>query len=122
MYNAQIVKQRIIDRADQLGISVRQVLISSGLHPNTVNQIRGNKQGLSSYALTALADTLECSIDYLLGREELLTPDQCVDIIDSIIAGKTKAELVAKYGGDLERNWHAMVVCAAMVKKEEALR
>lgn len=119
MYNAQIVKDRINARAAALGVSVRSVLADCGLHPNTVNQMKDAK-GLSCFSLATLADRLDCSVDYLLGREELLTTKDCIAIVDAINNGADKAELIATYGGDLARHWSEFESFAAIVKREEA--
>ena len=69
MYNSQIVKERINDTIKKNKTSATKVLADCELSPNTINQMSDNK-GLSSFSLAKIADYLNVSVDYLLGRTE----------------------------------------------------
>lgn len=69
MYTKELLKERITTAAKGKGCTVKKMLLSLGLNENTVNQISDNK-GLSSFSLAKIADYLDCSVDYLLGRTD----------------------------------------------------
>lgn len=69
MYNNETVKERIKSKASEQGRSVRSVLISCELNTSYLAQLNGNK-GITAATLYRLADELDCSTDYLLGRSE----------------------------------------------------
>lgn len=71
MYKSQNLVERIKSAAKSKGIHVKELLSSCDLNPNTLNQI-SDKKGLSSFSLAKIADYLDCSVDYLLGRTENL--------------------------------------------------
>ena len=69
MYNAQILAQRIKDQAKQQNILIRDMLSACDLSINAISQIT-DKKGLSCFSLARIADYLDCSVDYLLGRTD----------------------------------------------------
>ncbi len=69
MYNAQELVQRIKSQAKQQNILIRDMLSECDLSINAISQI-SNKKGLSSFSLARIADYLDCSVDYLLGRTD----------------------------------------------------
>ena len=70
MYIAQELTSRIKDRAKHQNILIRDMLNDCGLSINTISQIY-DKKGLSSFSLARIADYLDCSVDYLLGRTDV---------------------------------------------------
>ena len=69
MYNAQELVQRIKNRAKQQNVLIRDMLTACDLSINAISQIT-DKKGLSSFSLARIADYLNCSVDYLLGRTD----------------------------------------------------
>ena len=69
MYNSQEIADRIKARAAERGESLRAVLSACGLGINTVSKIRGGTDILT-LNFAKLADHLDCSVDYLLGRTD----------------------------------------------------
>lgn len=69
MYNSQELIIRIKERSKYKGVLIRDVLSACDLNINTINQI-SDKKGLSCFSLARIADYLDCSIDYLLGRTD----------------------------------------------------
>lgn len=67
MYSAQFTITRIQDRIKEKGFTQKQVLANCGLNENTLIRMT-DKKGMSSFGLAMIADTLNCSVDYLLGR------------------------------------------------------
>lgn len=69
MYDAQALVQRIKSRAKEKNVLIRDMLSACDLSINAISQI-SNKKGLSSFSLARIADYLDCSVDYLLGRTD----------------------------------------------------
>lgn len=61
--------QRIKDLAKKKNILIKTMLNDCGLSINTLSQI-SDKKGVSSFSLAKMADYLDCSVDYLLGRTD----------------------------------------------------
>lgn len=72
MYNSQDIATRIKLRAKQQGKTLGEVLVACELGINTVSKISKGTDILT-LNFAKIADQLDCSIDYLLGRTE--TPD-----------------------------------------------
>ncbi len=65
MYNAQTTKSRIMGLCEKQ--SAEQMLKALSLGVNAIRQINDTK-GMASFSLAKIADYLDCSVDYLLGR------------------------------------------------------
>ena len=73
MYLAQITKDRIKTLCKTKNINLENMLIECSLGVNAIRQINDTK-GMASFSLAKIADYLDVSVDYLLGRTE--TPDK----------------------------------------------
>lgn len=69
MYNTQNIANRIKATAKSKKISIKNMLTDLTLGINTISQF-AKGQVISSINLARIADYLECSVDYLLGRTE----------------------------------------------------
>lgn len=69
MYNAQITKDRIKSLCKERNIKSEVMLADCNLGVNAIRQISDTK-GMTSFSLAKIADYLDCSVDYLLGRAE----------------------------------------------------
>lgn len=69
MYSNEIIKERIKNRASEQGRSVRSVLMSCGINTCYLVQLDGER-GINGAFLYRIADELDCSTDYLLGRAD----------------------------------------------------
>lgn len=69
MYNAQNLVDKIKTKAKEKNILIRDLLKACDLNINALNTI-SDKKGLSSFSLAKIADYLNCSVDYLLGRTD----------------------------------------------------
>lgn len=69
MYNAQTLSTRIRKMVKEKGFVQKEMLHACELNENSLNQM-SDKKGLSSFSLAKIADYLECSVDYLLGRTD----------------------------------------------------
>ena len=69
MYDSELIAKRIKDRAREQKCSIRDMLSSCGLGINAISQFsKGNV--MSCISLANIADYLDCSTDYLLGRTD----------------------------------------------------
>lgn len=84
MYTAQTLVDKIKFKTKEKNILIRDMLKACDLSVNAINTI-SDKKGLSSFSLAKIADFLDCSVDYLLGRTEtskiINMPDEIVDYI-----------------------------------------
>lgn len=69
MYNSQEIAKRIKFKAKEKKISINQLLLECGLGKNTIVKM-GNGTDILSQNLAKIADHLEISVDYLLGRKD----------------------------------------------------
>ncbi len=69
MYSAQITKERIKQLSKKKKIKMEDILSSCNLGVNAIRQINDTK-GMASFSLAKIADYLDCSVDYLLGRTD----------------------------------------------------
>lgn len=69
LYNSPDIAGRIKVRAKQLKRSLKDVLVSCELGSNTISSMLHGR-ALASDSLARIADELDCSVDYLLGRTD----------------------------------------------------
>lgn len=70
MYTSQELVNRIKEVSKSKNILIKTLLTECQLNVNTLNQL-SEKKGLSSFSLARIADYLDCSVDYLLGRTDV---------------------------------------------------
>lgn len=92
-YNPLDVANRLRDLADLRGVPMQQVLLDCGINRNAMTHMRTSMPSASSIA--KLADRLDCSIDYLMGRSpQVQTPGVEQAIVES---SRNAAEMLALY-------------------------
>ena len=69
MYNSQEISNRIKTIAKKRGISLNEMLKLCGLSINTVSKMSKGSDILTQN-FAKIADVLDCSVDYLLGRTD----------------------------------------------------
>lgn len=69
MYNAQTTKAKIKSICKSKKIKMEDMLSDCDLGVNAIRQINDTK-GMASFSLARIADYLDCSVDYLLGRTD----------------------------------------------------
>lgn len=69
-YTAKQLAEYIKKSAKQQDIRLRDLLESCNLNINTLSQMT-DKKGISCFSLAKIADYLDCSVDYLLGRTDI---------------------------------------------------
>ena len=70
MYFAQTTKKRIKSLCKSKKINMMEMLQECELGVNAIRQIN-NTKGMASFSLAKIADYLDCSVDYLLGRTDV---------------------------------------------------
>ena len=68
MYNSNNVANKIKLRAKEMNISIKQLLIDVDLGKNTMSNFKTSMPKADN--LAKIADHLDCSVDYLLGRTD----------------------------------------------------
>lgn len=81
----EFTANRIKEVAKSKGISIKQLLNNCELSINTISEMSKGKQ-ISYISLAKMANYLDCSIDYLLGRTDIINvikdlPPKIIDII-----------------------------------------
>lgn len=69
MYNAELLKTRIKLLCKDRGLALKDVLAACDLSINVVSRIN-DAGGMYSFSLARIADVLDVSVDYLLGRTD----------------------------------------------------
>lgn len=69
MYDTQEIAARIKARLKEKRIHMKDMLSDLDMGINAVSELAKGKQ-MSCIALARIADYLDCSVDYLLGRTE----------------------------------------------------
>lgn len=69
MYNAQKTIERVQFEVKCKKETQKHVLEECGLNENTLKKMT-DKNGIASFSLARIADYLDCSVDYLLGRTD----------------------------------------------------
>lgn len=96
MYNSSNVAERIKELSKKRNISVKQMLLDVGLGFNTMSNMKTSMPKADN--LAKIADYLDCSVDYLLGRTDI--PE--VNTLDNMVRIYTAAR--AKDGEHLDEN------------------
>ena len=70
MYNSQETSTRIKKTAKEKGIPMLELQELCGLNKNAIAQAGKSQEGMKAKNLYAIAELLDCSVDYLLGRTD----------------------------------------------------
>ena len=69
MYDPEKIADSIKNRAKERNIQMKDMLLDLGLNKNTLSTMY-NGSMLKGDGLARIADYLDCSVDYLLGRTD----------------------------------------------------
>lgn len=69
MYTAQLTISRVQSRIKENNTTQKKVLNECGLSENTLKKM-SDTNGMTSFSLAKIADYLDVSVDYLLGRTD----------------------------------------------------
>lgn len=92
LYNSAVIADNIKSLAKERQKSARNMLSEIGLGPNTISHMRQGRMPLAEN-LAKIADYLDCSVDYLLGR----TND--VEVANAIELAPEEYPVLIKYRG-----------------------
>lgn len=70
MYNSALLYERITDTLQKQNKSAKAMCADLGIGLNTVHTLRNSPNGITTAKLYAIADYLDVSADYLLGRTD----------------------------------------------------
>lgn len=70
MYNINNLVLIIKNRAKSMGISTTSMLENLNLNKNTLSSMNSRGSWIKADSLAKIADYLDCSVDYLLGRTD----------------------------------------------------
>jgi transcriptional regulator with XRE-family HTH domain len=76
MYNAQLTSNRIKELAKRKKIQLDILQRTVGLSKNAIQASSKSKNGLGALFLYNLSKELDCSVDYLLGRTDVIELNQ----------------------------------------------
>lgn len=62
--------ENLFHRISEQGLTPQKVARATGISPGNISDWKNGRSAPSASALIVLADCLDCSIDYLLGRTE----------------------------------------------------
>lgn len=84
MYESTKIAERIRFAAKEKGVSVNALLKSIGLSKNTVSSLLAGSM-IATDSIAKIADALDCSVDYLLGRSDTRTQNP-TDLSDEALS------------------------------------
>lgn len=96
MYSAADIVSRIKQQAKTQDVRLRDMLVACEMGINGLSQI-SDKKGLSSTSLARIADYLDCSVDYLLGRTDNPKSHISATAVEEEIAKADQVIKTAKY-------------------------
>lgn len=119
MYTAQITINRIQSLIKEKGLTQKSVLADCGINENTLKRMTDNK-GISSFYLAKIADYLDCSVDYLLGRTDTPQTWSGNVIYTGDITGNHNANINSKDNSDTQELLE-LIESLPLVKRAEAI-
>lgn len=78
MYITQEIAGRIKDRLKKRGCKTKEMLNDLGMGINSISEFSKGRE-LSCIKLAKIADYLDCSVDYLLGRTDVVEVNKTED-------------------------------------------
>lgn len=124
MYNAQQTIERVQSEIREKKKTQKHILEICGLNENTLKKMT-DKNGIASFSLAKIADELDCSVDYLLGRTDNPIAHKAQNLAisnhDTIING-TQANVINGEPVDTEVLELAQLIKSLpLVKRAEAI-
>lgn len=89
MYNSQDIANRIKATAKSKSISLKTMLSDCGLGINLISHL-AKGQAVTYVNLAKIADYLDCSVDYLLGRTDVVEVARSEEYITLPVAARSK--------------------------------
>ena len=95
MYNSQETIFGIKQRAKEQGIAILDLQAKCDLGRNAISQAAKSQDGMKARNLFAIAEVLNCSVDYLLGRTDSPT------VSGNYINGDNNVQAIRTGNGDM---------------------
>lgn len=102
MYNAQETAKRIKNKAKENNVLIKNMLEECDLSKNAISSMLSRGSWLQANNLAKIADYLNCSVDYLLGRTDtqeiefsIRAPDGTSNYI--MTANKSETNLIIEF-------------------------
>ncbi len=102
MYNSQETAKRIKNKAKENNVLIKNMLEECDLSKNAISSMLSRGSWLQANNLAKIADYLDCSVDYLLGRTDtqdiefsIRAPDGTSDYI--MTANKSETNLIIEF-------------------------
>ena len=111
--------QRLKKLRSEKGLTQKSVLADCGINENTLKRMTDNK-GISSFYLAKIADSLNCSVDYLLGRTDTPQTWSGNVIHTGDITGNHNANINSKDNSDTQELLE-LIESLPLVKRAEAI-
>ena len=99
MYNSQETVCRIKRRSKEQGIAVLDLQAKCDLGRNALSQAAKSQDGMKARNLFAIAEILDCSVDYLLGRTD--NPEISQNYSNNVAFGENSS--IESAGGEMEK-------------------
>lgn len=97
MYTAQQTAERIKSRAKEKNVLIKSMLEDCELSKNALSSMLSRGSWLQANNLAKIADCLNCSVDYLLGRTDVPEVNTGKSLIDQEVdAYRANLELEAR--------------------------
>ena len=94
MYNSQKTSMRIKRFAKGKGFPLSDLQEQCGLGKNAISQAGKSQDGMKARNLYAIAELLDCSVDYLLGRTDIPTSTFSISNNNTTVNG-TQANVIS---------------------------
>lgn len=93
MYNSLETSTRIKKLAQEKGIQMIELQKKCGLSKNTIMQSGKSQEGMKAKNLYSIAELLNCSVDYLLGRVDTPNGTYTINNQNTTVSG-TQANVI----------------------------
>lgn len=93
MYNSSETSTRIKKLAQEKGIQMIELQKKCGLSKNTITQSGKSQEGMKAKNLYSIAELLNCSVDYLLGRVDTPNGTYTINNQNTTVSG-TQANVI----------------------------
>ena len=93
MYNSSETSTRIKKLAQEKGIQMIELQKKCGLSKNTITQSGKSQEGMKAKNLYSIAELVNCSVDYLLGRVDTPNGTYTINNQNTTVSG-TQANVI----------------------------
>lgn len=116
MYNSREVADRIKQTAKNMGITIKQMLIDCDLNKDSISTMQSKGFLPRTESLAKIADYLNCSVDYLLGRTDDPTNYDDPDLIANL-----SNDTLNHFNGDVKKAVNFQNAVDADAQKEHLI-